>query len=353
MDITHRVRKETEIIYAANHDYLTNLHNRRYLVNAFSTFVLQDCSPLGFMMIDINGLKIINDAYGHAKGDIAIQTVANILKDVIDKDDVVARIGGDEFAVLSPHKDLSAMQAYKDKLVEKYKEIKINNIPLSLAIGYDIFSDTDKSLDDLLSRAENHMYQHKTSFGVSVRNNAIKAILNTLTMKYEEEKIHSQRVSHFCGQIGTELGLDEDDINLLTLAGLFHDIGKISIPDVIINKPDRLTKEEFEIIKTHTQIGYQILRAADQYSGLAEFALTHHERWDGKGYPTGLQGKAIPLFSRIINVADSYEAMTADRPYRKGMSHEYAIAEIQRCSGSQFDPEIATLFLTKKLMHEQ
>jgi diguanylate cyclase len=165
--------------------------------------------------------------------------------------------------------------------------------------------------------------------------------------------MHSAHVSQLCKEIGTELGLSKEEVDVLELAGMYHDIGKISIPDAILNKPDKLTDEEYEIIKTHTQIGYQILRAADEYSGLAEYALSHHERWDGNGYPKGLKGKEIPLFSRIINVADSFEAMTADRPYHKGRSIEDAIIEIIRCSGTQFDPEIANIFMEKVLKHQQ
>ncbi len=209
--------------------------------------------------------------------------------------------------------------------------------------------DSEKGIDEILSAAENYLYRHKVTVGMSVRNHAIKAILNTLTEKYNEEKIHSQRVGSFCKRIGIALSLSKEDVDILELAGMYHDIGKISIPDAILNKPAKLTKEEYDIIKTHTMVGYQILKAADEYSGLAEYALSHHERWDGKGYPKGLMGTEIPLYSRIINVADSFEAMTANRPYRTGMSIEDAVAEIKRCSGSQFDPDIAEIFISKVL----
>lgn len=151
----------------------------------------------------------------------------------------------------------------------------------------------------------------------------------------------------------TALHIKGDDLVELELAGLYHDIGKISIPDSILNKPGKLTEEEFEVIKTHTEVGYQILRAADEYSDLAEHALSHHERWDGTGYPRGLKAEQIPLFSRIISIADSYEAMTADRPYRKAMNQEIAIEEIIRCSGSQFDPKIANIFINDVLKYNK
>ncbi len=351
-DITLERQKQKEIEYLSYHDYLTNLYNRRFFVRSFHRLVSKSRFPLGIMMIDINGLKIINDAYGHTQGDIAIKLVSKLFMKVFKDEEVVARIGGDEFAVLVPDKDSLQMQEYKEKIIELVQDINVGNIEISLAIGYDVIMDADRDIDEILSTAENYLYRHKVTVGTSVRNHAIKAILNTLTDKYEEEKIHSERVSNFCKRIGIELGISKEEVDLLELAGMYHDIGKISIPDAILNKPAKLTNEEYEIIKTHTQIGYQILKAADEYSGLAEYALSHHERWDGRGYPKGLKGTDIPLFSRIICIADSFEAMTADRPYRKGMSVDDAIQEIKRCSGTQFDPEIASIFIRKILTEE-
>ena len=352
-DMTKERKEQKEIEYLSYHDYLTGIYNRRYFVMSYQKYIMQQSFPLGVMMIDINGLKIINDAYGHLYGDIAIKRVAGVLSEIFGKYNVVSRIGGDEFAVLVPHKGPLEMQSYKEKIIHEINLIQVGNIELSLAIGYEVLYDDTKDIDDILSQAENYLYRHKVTVGASVRNHAIKAILNTLTDKYEDEKIHSKRVSDLCRRIGFKLGLHQEDVNLLELAGMYHDIGKISIPDAILNKPAKLTNEEFEIIKTHTLVGYQILKAADEYSSLAEYALSHHERWDGKGYPKGLMGHEIPLFSRIICLADSFEAMTADRPYRKGMSIDQAIEELKRCSGGQFDPELVQVFLKNKLYEEE
>ncbi|HCB67174.1 MAG TPA: diguanylate cyclase [Acholeplasmataceae bacterium] len=348
-DITDRKVEESKMVYINNHDYLTELFNRRYFVETYDQFCSEAYYPLSIMMIDINGLKIINDAYGHAHGDEAIKKVADLLKRSFDRTDIIARIGGDEFAIMSPNKTSEQMQIHKDKIVHGANDIIVGNIVISLAIGYETVNDKKKTIDELLASTENYLYRHKLTVGMSVRNHAIKAILNTLTDKYIEEKVHSERVSHFCMEIGSALGISSDELAVLELAGMYHDIGKISIPDAILNKPGKLTYEEYEVIKTHAQIGYQILKAADEYSGLAEYALSHHERWDGKGYPRGLKENEIPLFSRIISVADSFEAMTANRPYRKGMCIEDAICEINRCSGTQFDPVIAKVFVEQVL----
>jgi diguanylate cyclase (GGDEF)-like protein/PAS domain S-box-containing protein/putative nucleotidyltransferase with HDIG domain len=348
-DITDLKHKELELQFLSQHDYLTDLYNRRYYFQQFKKFNNQAYFPLGVMMLDVNGLKIINDAFGHKVGDRALKLLANMLKFVFEEKDVISRIGGDEFTVLLPNSSEKELQAYKDQIVDIVKTLKVENIELSLSIGYEIRKTFIEDIDEIQKQAENRMYRHKTTEGSSVRSKAINAILVTLTDKYETERQHSKQVSHLCKLIGKELNLDKDDLKELEQAGLFHDIGKISIPDSILNKPGRLTQEEFDIIKTHTEVGYQILRAADEFSDLAIHALHHHERWDGKGYPRGLKALEIPLYSRIICIVDAYEAMTADRPYRKKMSKAYAVSEIIKCSGSQFDPNIAKIFVEKVL----
>lgn len=352
-DITELTNKNLELEYASNHDFLTGLYNRRYFVESYKKLDQPKYYPLGVLMLDVNGLKIINDAYGHGLGDIALQKVSDTLQHLCRKDDIICRIGGDEFAIILSNVSKDELESFKTNIQETSKNEKVNNINLSVAIGYEIKDkDIEGNLDDILKLAENHMYRHKITINISVRNNAIKAILKTLTDKYEEEKIHSARVSQLCKQMGEELDLNAEDIKELEMAGMYHDIGKISIPDAILNKPDRLTKEEFEVIKTHPEVSYQILRAADEYSDLAIHALYHHERWDGLGYPSGLKGENIPLFSRIICIADAYEAMTTVRSYKKQMSQDEAVIEIIKCSGSQFDEKLARVFV-EKVLHKK
>lgn len=350
-DISEERNKQVELEYLNIHDYLTDLYNRPYYFEQFKHLDHKEFYPLGIMIMDVNGLKIINDAFGHAVGDKALKIIGKILKDVFTKNDVIARVGGDEFAALLPKTTPDKMQMYKEKINDLVRKQKIKNIELSLAIGYEIKNNPIEDVDELQRLAENRMFKHKTSIGSSTRSKAIGAILKTLTNKYADEKKHSYQVSNLCKQIGRALNLKADDLNELGQAGLFHDIGKISIPDEILKKPGRLTDAEFEVIKSHTEVGYQILRAADEYSDLAIYALHHHEKWDGSGYPGKLKGNDIPLYSRIITVVDAFEAMTADRPYRKRLSKKEAISEIVRCSGTQFDPSIAKVFV-EKVLHE-
>jgi diguanylate cyclase (GGDEF)-like protein/PAS domain S-box-containing protein len=348
-DITVPMQKQKEIEYISIHDFLTGLYNRRYFVEAFVEKDEESNYPLGVMMIDLNGLKILNDAYGHDNGDLALKKVAKVLREVTTETDIVCRIGGDEFSIISISTSKSDLEKMKDTIHSRLKNIYIKNVPLSVAIGFEMKNQKNMDFEEIMKNAENQMYRNKVTEGRSIRNRSIRAILKTLTDKFEEEKIHSTRVSELCKKMGTALNIKSDDLKELELAGLFHDIGKISIPDSILHKPGKLTEEEFEIVKTHTENGYNILRAADEYSNLAEYALSHHEYWNGKGYPRGLKGKETPLFSRIICIVDAYEAMTSDRVYRKAMSEDMAIKEIIRCSGTQFDPELARVFIEQVL----
>lgn len=348
-DITEAKKRQDEIEYINEHDYLTDLYNRRVFINKFEKLANDRAYPITFMMIDLNGLKILNDAFGHLVGDEALISVGNVFKRVF-KNNFVARIGGDEFAVLLQGLETQEIEDIKRYARDEISKVKINDISLSVSIGYKVMRDDSLDINEVMKAAENHMYRHKVTESMSVRNQAIKAIHKTLTDKYKEERIHSEKVSQMCYVTGLALGIKDEQLDELRLAGMYHDIGKIAIPDAILNKPEALTKEEFNIMKTHTESGYHILRAADDYSRLAEYALSHHERWDGGGYPRGLSGDEIPLIARIINLCDSYDAMTTNRIYRQKMSKDQAVKEIIKESGKQYDPNIAKVFVEKVLL---
>ncbi len=344
-DMTDAKQKQDEINYINCHDHLTGLYNRRHFEQMLEIYNKAEYYPLAIINFDLNGLKIFNDAYGHIIGDKALKEAGDALALSLGTKNILARIGGDEFAAIVPNTTFEEVEEIKNLCKNNINQIMVGNIYLSIAIGFEIKYDDHIGIQDIIKFSENKMYRNKLSEGTSVRNNAIKAIHKTLSDKFDAERIHSEKVSMLCKMMGTKLGIFGDELKELEQAGMFHDIGKIAIPDNILNKPGKLTNEEFDIIKTHTEVGYQILRAADEYSDLANHALHHHERWDGKGYPNGIKGNEIPLFSRIICIADAFEAMTSDRPYRKKLSQEYAISEIKRCAGTQFDPEIAKLFV--------
>jgi len=344
-DITEQETRYRELVYISTHDYLTGLYNRKVYDDQLEKLNQKQDYPFAVLNFDFNGLKLINDAYGHVFGDKALMKTAEILKQYAKVEDIVCRVSGDEFSVIMPQAKKSDVDDYGKKIKKAFKQCKVKNITLSVAMGYFVQSDHLTSLDEVRKIAENNMYKQKILDRKSVKNKAISAILKTLTDKYDYEKRHSQRVRDLSFKIGQALSLDDESLKALATAAMFHDIGKISLPDNILNKPGHLSKEEYDVIKTHTTIGYEILNTADEYSELAVHASSHHERYDGRGYPKGLKGDQIPLFSRIICVADAYEAMTSDRPYRKKLDKKHARQEILDFAGTQFDPLIAKIFV--------
>ncbi len=351
-DVTEKKEKQKEIEYLSIHDYLTGLYNRRFFTEKLATLDQKEHYPLGIMMIDVNGLKIINDAYGHDLGDQVLIESANAMMTVVGNRGTISRIGGDEFTIILDNTSEEELQTIKEGINEELAKHKLRNVTLTLSIGYALKSKEKENISDLMKNAENLMYKFKLADGASARNHTIKAILTTLTDKYVLERTHSERVGKLSRRLGEALKMNSDELKGLELSGLFHDIGKISIPDYILNKPSKLTKEEFEVIKEHTRNGYLILRAADEYSDLAENALLHHEHYDGNGYPEGLRGEKIPLQARIICIADAFEAMTSDRPYRKALSVEMAVEELNKYKGKQFDPNLVEVFINEVVPDE-
>lgn len=349
IDITERKENEDNILYTSKHDFLTGLPNRRYFDEKIKELDKPQNYPMVIAMIDLDGLKMMNDAYGHDTGDDAIKTVANLLKDSFGDTSFISRLGGDEFLTITPQTTLDDFKQKRNELLRKTSNMKVKDIQVSLSIGAAVKTDSSQKIDQVITEAENNMYSNKVLHGQSSRNQVIVALFDALKEKHNEERVHSERVSHYCDMMGEKLKLSDNEKAELSFAGRMHDIGKITILDHILKKPGKLTDDEWVIMKSHTTNGYQILRSADQYSRLAEYALTHHERMDGKGYPQGLKGEEIPLFSRIISICDSYEAMTADRPYRQALSKDFAIAELKRCSGTQFDPILVEVFINEVL----
>ncbi len=343
-NITEKYLHEQSVLKLSYRDHLTNLYNRRYYSEELERLDHPRYYPLSIIIADINGLKIMNDAFGHEMGDQLLVKFADILVTAFKKDNRVTRIGGDEFVILMPNtsKEHALLRVAELKQsVEKYKVMDMS-ISVSFGVGTKI---EDETINDIFKSAEDNMYTHKLFEIKSHRNETIKAILKTLHEKNPREEMHSARVSDLCKLIGVALHMTDDELDLLKLISELHDIGKIAIDDSILNKPGKLDDKEWEAIKKHPEIGYRILSATPEYSEIAQDILSHHERYDGKGYPRGLVGEEIPIRARIISIADAFDAMISDRPYRKAMTTYEAIEEIKRNSGSQFDPEISKIFL--------
>ncbi|MFW5988069.1 MAG: HD domain-containing phosphohydrolase [bacterium] len=300
--------------------------------------------PISLIMADLNGLKMINDSYGHAFGDQFLIKAANILKNACRKEDIVARWGGDEFVILLPRtkrRNVKKIIRRINNLSHKEKE----EIPVSMALGYAVKTKPEQDIYDVLSTAEDYMYQKKLTESKSAKSNILSTLINSLGAKSHETEEHAWRLQKLVFDLGEKLNLSERELNELSLLATLHDIGKTVIPKEILLKPGKLTEEEWQEIKKHPEIGAQIASATKEFAHVAETILYHHEHWDGSGYPEGIKGNNIPLLSRIVSIVDAYDVMTNGRSYKDPMTEEEAVQELIRCSGTQFDPDLVQEFI--------
>jgi diguanylate cyclase (GGDEF)-like protein/PAS domain S-box-containing protein len=352
-DITERKEREEKILFLNYHDVLTGLYNRAFFEKESKRIDNERELPISIIMGDINGLKLINDAFGHAEGDKLLVEIAKILSSCCRSEDIVARTGGDEFCILLPQTSIEVAKTICRRIYkacENYewktdKEI----LYLSISLGYAAKTDSYEHVESILKDAEEHMYKQKLLERKSMHSSIISSIKTTMFEKSHETEEHEERLVELSKMVGRALELSDSQLNELDLLSTLHDIGKISINDNILNKSDKLTDEEWLEIRKHPEVGYRIAQASPELVPIADFILCHHERWDGKGYPQGLKGEAIPLLSRIVSVVDSFDAMTKDRPYRKAMPVAAALDEITKNAGTQFDPEIARIFVEELL----
>lgn len=344
-EIAEREKREKEINYLSIHDILTGLYNRRYFETSLNRIDKIEMLPISIIMGDVNGLKMANDVFGHLEGDKLLKKIADIFSSSTKSEDIVARIGGDEFAIIMPKTDFNtAAQLVKD-IKKKCVNDTSGPIQPSVAIGLAEKAQFSQSLVEVYKEAEDRMYNNKLVESKSTRSSIIESLRKTLEEKTHETEEHCRRLKNLMLEIARQLGLSEVQLFEYELLGILHDIGKVAIPDNILEKPDKLSSDEWRIMRNHSEIGYRIAASTPELITIAEAILCHHERWDGKGYPQGLSGEQIPLSSRVLSVVDAFDAMTNDRPYRKALSHSSAIEEIKRCSGTQFDPKITDIFL--------
>jgi len=339
-DITERRLAEEEIKYLSFYDKLTGLYNRAVFEEELKRLDTARELPLSLIMGDVNGLKLVNDALGHQHGDKLLVTAADILKKFCRHEDVVARWGGDEFIVLLPGCDnLSAAKVF-DRIKHACKRIDGLPFQTSMSLGLASKNHPGQNIREIIKEAEDKMYRNKLLESRSARSTFIMSLEKTLWTRSHETREHCQRMQETAEKIGQALGLPDSEMDNLLLLAALHDIGKIAIPNSILDKAGKLSPEEWEIIKKHPETGYRIGLSSPEMAPIAEAILHHHERWDGSGYPLGLNGESIPLISRIIAIADTYDVMTHGRPYQVAAGQEEVRREIERCAGSQFDPHL-------------
>lgn len=347
-DITLSREKKRRIEYLSYHDALTGLYNRRFYEQLFSQKELKLAHPMAFVMGDVNGLKLTNDVFGHTIGDLLLQSIAQTIKDTAGPRHRVIRWGGDEFMIVMPGSDLKDAERLVRRIKEQLQAICINGtIEASVSFGMAPKKSRDDEPGAVLKKAEEMMYQIKLLESKSMRGTTINALLAALDEKKAETKAHTMRLSAHVMKLADLLDLNVEAKNRLILLTMLHDIGKVGIPDHILGKPGRLTEAEWQIMQTHSEIGYRIAANVPELHVVTEEILHHHERWDGSGYPAGLSGEKIPLNSRILAIVDAYDVMTHEQLYQPARSHEDAIAELQQQAGRQFDPRLVERFINQ------
>lgn len=349
-NIQQRKKTENEVLYLSSHDQLTGLYNRRYYEEELKRIDTEDNLPITLIMADVNGLKLTNDAFGHSAGDKILKTFADILIKETRPTDVVARVGGDEFVVILKKTESPEAEKLVRRISEAISEKQMVRAILSVSFGWKTKSTASESIEDVYKQSEDDMYRNKLFSGSSLKNDILNLIRKSLFGQNAIEQNHAESVSDLCRKTGIAIGLTEDDVKQLGLAGLLHDIGKIAIPESILLKEGPLTESEMNEVRRHPEIGYQILRSVSDFADIARFVLDHHERVNGSGYPRGLQGNEISVQAKIIAITEAYDSIVRKLPYRKGRSKEAAIAELQNHAGTSFDREILEAFIDKVLL---
>jgi diguanylate cyclase (GGDEF)-like protein/PAS domain S-box-containing protein len=353
-DVTEQRRASEEIAYQALHDPLTGLGNRRSLLADLEARLVKATSenPLLLQLFDLDGFKSYNDTYGHPAGDSLLAGMAGRLQSALEGRATAYRMGGDEFCVLSlpscdEHEAITGLGA--EALAERGEGFQVTASYGSVLLPVEASSATEA-----LREADRRMYARKSADSrSSAGRQSADVLLRILSERSPALGIHLDEVTGLCEAVASRLGMPEQERAPLLQAASLHDVGKVAIPDVIINKAGPLDEDELAFMRRHTLIGERILTAAPALTRAASLVRWSHERFDGDGYPDGLKGDQIPLGSRIIAVCDSYDAMVSDRPYREPLTPEEARSELRRCAGDQFDPAVVEVFCEVQLARER
>jgi diguanylate cyclase (GGDEF)-like protein/putative nucleotidyltransferase with HDIG domain len=353
----------------ADRDGVTGLYNHRAIQEELTT-LLQDSGkkgePFSVLMMDLNDFKYFNDTYGHPVGDEVLRNVATQLEKHSGPKNPVGRYGGDEFIILLPGQNHEQAHQTYHSLLAKMKEEHFEvapgvRIPINMSYGWSVFPDDGQSALDLITIADANLYRYKqrgeledessaimrraTSIDQSTAFGVLDALITAIDNKDHYTRKHSDEVSHYALMIAEELGYSPESLRAVRISGLLHDVGKIAVPDDILRHPGKLSKADWEIMKGHPSFGALIVKDLPHLEDVITGIRFHHERWDGRGYPDGLEGTNIPIMGRLLAVPDTYSALTTNRPYRKGHSPREALIEIRRSILTQFDPLIAKTFI--------
>lgn len=346
-ELRERKIYEKKLHYIGSHDAMTGLLNRRSLEEELQRLDRRTSGSVGILVCDVDGLKLLNDTFGHSEGDRLLLTVSEILRESVPEPGLLFRAGGDEFVAIlqeAGREDMEAVYRRIQRQMQSRNESDPSRL-ISLSVGYAVSPGPEVLLQQAYKQADNNMYREKLHRGQSARSAMVQTVMQMLSERDFITEEHADRLQDWVEVLAGKAGIPEAQYSDLRLFAQFHDIGKVGIADSILKKPGPLTAEEMEAMKRHSEIGHRIAQSSPELLPIADWILKHQERWDGKGYPLGLSGTAIPLECRILALIDAYDAMTSDRPYRRAMTHGQAVRELQRGAGTQFDPHLTELFL--------
>lgn len=346
-NITERKQAEEQLKFLSLHDPLTRLYNRAYFEQEMRRFEGGRAYPVGIIVCDVDGLKLINDTLGHNTGDVMLIEAANVIKNTLRQVEMVARIGGDEFAVILPVNDRQVLEGVCDRIRDAVNSYNAADpvLPLSISIGCSVCSGPPGGMEDAFKKADNNMYREKLYRSRTASSAIVGTLMNTLQARGITTEDQTTRIHELVSRLAIAIGLGRQSMIDLGLLVRFHDIGRIGIPSHIHYKSGPLNPEEIAEMRRHSEIGHRIAQSSPELAPIADCILKHHEWFDGSGYPLSLKGDEIPLECRIMAIAYAYDAMTNDRPYRKAMTSEQAFAELERGAGTQFDPVLVAEFL--------
>lgn len=357
-----------------NIDGLTELYNHRYFCDSLAEKIKigeKENNPVSMIFIDIDYFKNYNDIYGHQKGDYVLKKIGKIIKSSIGNEHIPARYGGEEFAIILPDTTegmaVNIAESLRKKIENTYFEGEENqpNGKLTASMGVSVYPDKArsdieliKSADDALYRAK-FFYKNRVETYISILDEiksnideedaeivtSIKTLISVINAKDRYTYGHVERVVVYGRMLAESLGLNERDKNILIYGAYMHDIGKINISKDVLIKKMKLTDDEWEVLKQHPANGVEIIKSVKSLNMIIPLIISHHEKYDGTGYPNNLKGDEIPYLARVLTVIDSFDAMTSNRPYNKRKTYKEAIEELKRCSGTHFDPEIVKVFI--------
>ncbi len=346
-DITERKKIEEQLKYLSLNDPLTGLYNRSYFEEEMRRIGDKHNKQVGIIVCDLDGLKFVNDTFGHDAGDKLLIKAADVLRESFHDSDFIARIGGDEFAVLLHNCDETTVECACNRLSDAVARYNRESpmLSLSISVGFTVSRGVPAVMSELFKKADNNMYREKLHRSKSARSAIVQTLMEAIKERDFITSGHADRLKDFATGLAKSISLPDSKSVDLRLLAQFHDIGKVGISDIILFKPGALSVEECAEMQRHCEIGYRIAMSAPDLVPIADWILKHHEWWNGQGYPLRLKGEEIPLECRILAIADAYDAMTNDRPYRKAMTQEEAVKELRKCAGTQFDPQLVPKFV--------